>query len=393
MKKALYFLIFLLFYTLFSCEKPDLSSLPSMKIYDDKNGNKSFHPLSIAKSPTSEGYLVLSAFDGWRIQLMKIDNNGEFEWNVELPNNYINASPELIVMQNEAYLVCMDQIGLFTRLLKIDELNKAVMEVSSFESILYPVYAHYTGQHLMILNCPLSSQVMGVHQVSSTLDTTDQRTYLNINANVEDYVLKHAMHTGKRWPIFIKATPDQQNYIVNGFYNYSFSTVFLGSDLSFQGVYNGPGFGVGISALLPFGIGDFAVARQLNQNVFYNSKAPLMPTNIAMASSIEAQGNAELDTESPTLIKNLTIKGEVYRAFLSSTRSQQLLLSLYDQNGELKGTKYIGKSVPIKACDMIQTPYSELLILAQVRIMGSYNRISTIKLSKSNLEAMLEDGK
>jgi hypothetical protein len=67
-------------------------------------------------------------------------------------------------------------------------------------------------------------------------------------------------------------------------------------------------------------------------------------------------------------------------------------LSLYDQNGELRGTKYIGKSVPIKACDMIQTPYSELLILAQIRIMGSYNRISTIKLSKSNLEALLEDG-
>jgi len=41
---------------------------------------------------------------------------------------------------------------------------------------------------------------------------------------------------------------------------------------------------------------------------------------------------------------------------------------------------------------MIQTPYSELLILAQVRIMGSYNRISTIKLSKSNLEDLLEDG-
>ena len=71
-----------------------------MKIYDDKNGNKSFEPLSIAKSPTSYCYIVLSAFDGWRIQLMKIDNDGEFQWNLELPNKYINASPELIIMQN-----------------------------------------------------------------------------------------------------------------------------------------------------------------------------------------------------------------------------------------------------------------------------------------------------
>lgn len=389
MKSALVSFLMLGLGLLFSCEKPDLTSLPSLKIYDDQNGNKSFHPLSIVKSPSTPGYLCLSSYDGWRIQIMKIDQDGEFEWNVELPENYINPSPELMVVQNEVYLVCMDNIGLYTRLLKVDEVNKTVFNVSAFESILYPVYAHYTGQNIMILNCPLSWQVTGVHQVSANLDTTDQQAYLPINANVDDYILKHAMHTGKRWPIFIKATPDQQNYVVNAFYNYSFSTVFLGADLSFKGVYNGPGYDVGISALLPFGSGDYAVARNLNQNVFYNAKAPLGPNIVAMASSIEAQGNAELDDLNPTLIKSMTIRGENYRAFLSSTRSQQLLLSLYDQNGTLKATKYIGKSVPIKACDFILTPNAELLILAEVRVMGSYNRIATVKLSKRNVEDLL----
>jgi hypothetical protein len=39
---------------------------------------------------------------------------------------------------------------------------------------------------------------------------------------------------------------------------------------------------------------------------------------------------------------------------------------------------------------MAFTPYGELLMLVRVRIMGSYNRIGSIKLSKSNLEKLVE---
>jgi predicted ATPase with chaperone activity len=49
-------------------------------------------------SESNDGYIVVSAYDGWRIQLMKIDNTGEFVWNYELPSNYVNAVPNLIKM-------------------------------------------------------------------------------------------------------------------------------------------------------------------------------------------------------------------------------------------------------------------------------------------------------
>ena len=46
-------------------------------------------------------------------------------------------------------------------------------------------------------------------------------------------------------------------------------------------------------------------------------------------------------------------------------------------------------TVGTAAGHLIQTPYGELLILTQVRVMGSYNRIGTIKLSKANLESLV----
>jgi len=85
----------------------------------------------------------------------------------------------------------------------------------------------------------------------------------------------------------------------------------------------------------------------------------------------------------------LTIKGVTYRAYVASTHSNQLSLKLYYESGKKIAGTYLSKNIPIKACDMIQTPYGELLILTQVRVMGSYNRIGAIKLSKANLEALV----
>lgn len=380
---------FVFLFLIASCEKKDTSSLPFVKIYDDQNGNRSFTPLSIIKSTQDHGYLVLSAFDGWRIHLMKIDKDGVFKWNLELPESYVNAVPSLVNINEQLYLVCMDPIELNTRILRIDESNHSVVQVSTLEEVSYPVYAHYNGTQLYLMSCPLSSQMMGIHQVSTALDTVTQVGALTIGMNVDDYLLKHAMHTGKQWPFFIKSTPEKDRFVVNGFYNYSFSTVFLDNQLQFTGVYNGAAMDGGINQIEPEGGNEYALSRVSGEYLFFNSKVSLDPTAIAMATSIEAQGDAELNHENPVLIKELTIKGLKYRAFLASTHSNQLSLKIFDESGEKVAGTYLSKNIPIKACDMIQTPYGELLILTQMRVMGSYNRIGTIKLSKVNLEDLV----
>ena len=378
-----------LFFLLLACEKKDMTSLPFVKIYDDQNGNRSFTPLSIIKSSQDYGYIVLSAFDGWRIQLMKIDKDGVFSWNLELPDSYVNAVPSLVNINDQLYLVCMDPIELNTRILRIDETNQTVVPVSTLEEVSYPVHAYYNGNNLYLMSCPLSSQMMGIHEVSTALDTVIRVGALGIGMNVDEQLLKHVMHTGKQFPFFIKSTPEKDRFVVNGFYNYSFSTVFLDNSLQFTGVYNGAALDGGINQLEPLGSNEYGISRVSGDYVFFNPKLSLNPNAVAMATSLEAQGDAELNHEMPVLIKELSIKGTKYRAFLASTRSNQLSLKLYDETGKKIAGTYISKNIPIKASDMIQTPYGELLILTQVRVMGSYNRIGTIKLSKPNLESLV----
>lgn len=381
------FLLFVLLGFLFftSCEKKDTSSLPFVKIYDDQNGNRSFTPLSIIKSVQDNGYVVLSAVDGWKIQIMKINQWGEFQWNLFLPDNFVNAVPSLLSIDQKLYLICMDPVELDTRILRIDETNHAVVPVSTLEEVSYPVHAYHNGEHLYLMSCPLSSQMTGIHEVSDALDTVVNVSGLPISMNVDDLLLKHAMNTGKRWPFFLKSTPDHNYLMMNGFYNYSFSTVFLNTTLQFTGVYNGAALEGGINQLLPLEGNQFALSRISGEYLFFNPKVALDPNAIAMATSIDAQGDSELNHESPVLIKEITINGVKYQAFLASSRSNQLVLKLYDASGKKVAGTYLSKNIPIKACDMVQTPYGELLILTQVRVMGSYNRIGTIQLSKTNL--------
>lgn len=388
--KRIYIVCIALISLFVSCEKKDTSTLPFTKIYDDQNGNRSFQPLAIAKATLDHGYVVLSACEGWRIQLMKIDKDGAFEWNYFLPSNFVNAMPTILTIDNVLYLVCMDPVELDTRILRIDEANKMVVQTAQLEEITYPVQAHYNGEKLYVLNAPLSSQMMGVHEVSQSLDTVVKVGGLSVSTNVDDLILKHMMHTGVRWPFYIQSSPEKDLLCVNGFYNYSFSSVFLDNDLQFKGVLNGAGFDGGLLAMAPLGQQQFAFARMAGDLVLFNPSLGINPNQIAMATALEAQGDAELDPTKPILVKAITIQSVAYRALISSTRSNQLVLKLYDSSGKKVGSRYLSKNVPIKACDAIQTPYGELLILAQVRVMGSFNRIATLKLTPTNLQESIQ---
>jgi hypothetical protein len=391
MKLFLYTLLLLGSALSFSaCKKKDAQPEDSfIKIYDDQDGNKHFHPLSITTSPSNDGYIVLSAFDGWRIQLMKIDQTGEFVWNYELPSNYVNAVPNLIQSNGNNYLICMDAVGLFTYALKIDESNHTTTEVASFPNILYPTYAYQSGQHVYVQNYNRTAYKTGIHRLSSDLTSETLSADLDIFTDVEERIVEHVTFTGKRMPFFISTTPEQNYLVMNGFYNYSFSLIFLDQNLQFSGVYNGAGFNGGLAAISPSGGSQFALARFSYDNLYYNAGATLTPTTIDITESISAQGNSELDAQKPVLIKDLLIGGTSYKAFLSSTRSNQLVLSLYS-GGSLAGKKYLGKNIPLTACDFIQTEDEGLSVLVQAKIMGSFDRIGIMKLSKEQLKEIVE---
>ena len=392
MRQFIYCILFLGLSVGFSgCKKDSKPEDSFIKIYDDQNGNKHFHPLGMTTAESNDGYIVISAYDGWRIQLMKIDNTGEFVWNYELPSNYVNAVPGLIKMNGQNYLVCMDAVGLFTYILKIDEAAHTTTEISSFSNVLYPTAAYNSGQNMYIQNYDRLSYKTGIHRLSGDMSAIEQSGSVDIFTDVEERIVNHVTYNGNRIPFFVRSTPEQDYIVMNGFYNYSFSMIFLNPDLSFAGAYNGAGFNGGLSALSPLGASRFALARFSYDNLYYNPGVALNPTAIDIAESIPAQGNSELASEKPVLIRDISISDKAYKVYLSSTRSNQLLVSVYDPaTGGLVGKKYFGKNVPITACDLIQTEDEGLNILVQVKIMGNLDRIGLIKLSKAEAEAIVD---
>ena len=393
MKRIIYSLLILgLTLSVAGCKKNDAEPEDLfIKVYDDPNGNKHFHPLSITSSEAEDGYIVVSAFDSWRIQIMKVNLAGEFQWKYELPANFVNAVPSIIKKNGQNFIVCMDAVGLFTYVLKIDEATQTTTQVSSFSDVLYPTYVYNSGQHIYLQNYDRMSFVTGIHELSGDLSSLTQSNSLNIFTDVEDRIVNHVTYNGDRIPFFISTTQSQNYIVMNGFYNYSFSMIFLNPDLSFAGVYNGEGFNGGATAISPVSGNQFSLARFSYDNLYFNANAALTPTTIDITSSIPAQGQSELDPGKPVLIKDLTIGGTTYKAYLSSTRSNQLLLSIYESGGgTLVGKKYLGQNTPIVASDFIQTSDNGLNILVQAKIMGSIDRIGLIKLSKEQLEAIID---
>src|SRR5690554_1102187 len=387
-----YMILFLLLlgFVLSGCKdkyKPEESFI---KVYDNKDGNKNYFPLSIQRT-SDDGYLILSAYNGWNIHLLKTDKMGEFLWEFNLPSKYVNAIPNLIQRDDALYFVCMDAIGLFTYIMQVDEGGRQAIESHTFNQIQYPMYVFDNEDKVYIQNYNRTTYETGVIELNSGMNQIQNFGGVKIFTDVEDKVVDHLNYTGKRFPFFINVTPENNYVVINGFNNYSFSTVFLDANLNFSGVYNGNAFDGGLNAILPLGGNNFSLGRFSFSNMYFNPNATLSPTTVDITESIPAQGKSELDAQSPVLIKNMSINGLNYVVYLATTKSNQLMLSFYEKgSSDPKAIKYIGQSVPLKASDFIMTKDEGLIILAQTTVMGSFNRIGTIKLSKEELEATVE---
>lgn len=366
--------------------KPEESFI---KVYDDQNLNRDYFPLSI-KRTSDNGYLILSAYNNSSIHLLKADEVGNFLWETDLPSNYINAIPNLIERNGDLYFVCMDALSFFSYMMKVDESSQIAIQFQVFQDIQYPLAVADNQNSVYIQNYERLTFETGVFKLNSTLDQIQNSGYVDINVDVEDKVFNHLNYSGERFPFFISSTPEADYLVVNGFHNYSFSAFFMDDSLEFSGVYSGAAFDGSLNAILPLGGNQFSLARYSFSDLYLNPNATLDPTTIDIAESIPATWNSELDVDSPILIRTVSINASEYAVYLATTKSNQLVLNFYVKGtNELAGSKYLGESVPLKACDFSETADGGMMILAQVTMMSSFNRIATIKLSKEELESLV----
>ncbi|MFK7785212.1 MAG: hypothetical protein AB8B56_08850 [Crocinitomicaceae bacterium] len=361
-----------------------------IKVYDHSDINRNYFPLGMTTT-SDNGYLIMSAYDGNRIHLLKTNELGDFLWEYDLPEQFTSAIPNLIEKNGTVYFMCMDAVGLFTYVMQVDEGAQNASVYQPFSSILYPLAWTDNGNSVYIQNYERNILSTGVYELNGTLDQVVDSADLEIYVDVELEIIDHLNYTGKRFPFFITTTPESDYIVFNGFNNYSFSSVFLDASMDFSGVYSGAAFDGGLNAMLPLGGNQFALSRFSFSDIYTNPNVSLSPTALDVAESIPSVWASELDSEAPILIKNLSVNGTEYAAYLATTKSNQLVLSLYSKTtGELAASKYIGESVPMQGCDFLETPDGGLMILTQATVMSSFNRIATIKLSKEELELLLD---
>lgn len=373
-----------------ACKKEVKPEDAFIKVYNEQGGNTIYHPLSIRKTP-DQGYLLLSAFDGWKIQLMKIDKLGDFEWKYNLPDTYVNAVPSIVVRGGNFYFVCMDQVGLHTKVMQINIAAKNVSEVQQFPYMQYPTALYASEHSVFVQNYNRSSYQTEIYKLNETLTDTLLSGKVDVLDNVEERLVDHIMYTGKRMPFFISETPETDHVLMSGFYKYSFSLVFMDENLDFTGVYNGSNYNGGMNAILPLGNSNYALARYSYSNLYFNPRTFIDPTAISMGESIGASGIPEIDASKPVVIKSLNLDGKQLVATISSTQNNQVLLQFYDsKTGDLKGKKYVGQNIPFTVADAVTSNSGDLILLVQATIMGGYKRIATIKIDQEQINQTIE---
>lgn len=390
--KNTHFLLIVAFMSsiLFSCKKDDFKEEETyIKVYGELDGNKKFVPLAIQQTADG-GSLMLSAVNGWNIFLMKTDALGEVVWKTDVDAPYVSATPNLIAANGSYYFVCMDQVGLFSYLMKVDESTGATEVVKTANSIIYPTYAYYDGVNLFIQNYNRVSNETGIHKISSDFQSIEQSNYIDVMTSVLNEMVNHTTFSGRRFPFFIQSNPERTNLVMSCFYNYSFSLVMMDQNLDMTGVYNGAAYQGGVNAALSLGGNAFAIAKFSNENQYFTANTTLDFNTIGITANIPANGYSELDNSKPVVVKDLPVDGNSTVCMIATTRTNQLLMQVFDKaSGSLLGTKYLGKNTPLSIGDFTVTADGGALLLVQMRVMGGPTRLATIKLSKKQLDDVI----
>ena len=363
------------------------------KVYNNDNYSDAFIPISITQTADS-GYLILGGKEVTDTQflsayLIKVNSEGEFQWERTPSENYTNPLSGLTVSGTNYQFFCMDKLNLGTYLVQVDDVTGSFSEIGYLSALQYPLAA---------------AQVNGGGFVVQGYNREDQKTVLaRLNANavavwqeeydtfedVEEDIVKHLIRTSRPLP-FMTGTVGSRFYF-NGFYNYSFSMAFVNAaDGSLTGVINGPGVEDAISAATQLSGSQLAMARYS----FLENK--IIPNYQVDVNGIEVTGDLdgfqfdELSQQAKFQIKKVSSAGKSTVIYGTETKNGQILLLAYDQANEtLLGSRYLGFGQPYQMADFSTTKDGGLIVLGSTFITGRFARLALFKLSKTDLEMLV----
>lgn len=398
--------VFLLSILFFSCDigdnKVDLLD-PFVRIYDREAFNSSYSPIDI-KQTADGGYLILGETPNpdsnlRAIYLMRIDQEGNFVSDQVFDTQFVQPVGELLLIGGNYHFLCMHSVSLDVHIVTVapDGSTSAPVPVRDAEgnALFYPLSAALDRDNATILLQSFDNEEKEtVFSRINTTGTASQTRRLTIGAGpeVEEPIIDHFTRSGKQFPFMSGFTSDGR-YFFNGFYNFTFSLVFI--DLASEaapGVLQGVGDEAGISSALHINGNTFATSRfSFGQNYIL----PQVEINVSSedpGSSEDLSGNPfpELPTDAKVILKRVQVGGQNYLIYATDTKGKQILLLAYNEStGELMNTKRLGFSIPYEVAGFTSTADGGLAVVGTAFVADRFPRVCLFKLSLDDVTELV----
>lgn len=384
-----------LFITSCSEEEAPLSE-SFFKIYDDSNFDLSYDPIDVVE--TVDGFVILtgteisnSDFDG--IQLIKLDQEGNFVEESEI-DEYVAAAGEIYLNPSDSniYFFALEPVTPEAVLLSVDtDLN--VTQTTLLSGLGYPLSSSPLNDGTLLLqsydNLNTVTEISNIGLDGSFLGGNSY----SIGPGSEVDILEHFLEASDRPLPFFCGEYSTGNYFFNGFYNYSFSTVFTNFSDDPNGVLQGQNANAGLRAALTLSNGDFAIAGYQYDENFQIPSITLNTGGIGSSEALYEQvGNmAEIKPYTSAKIVNYSGSAGEYTVFASETKGNQIVLHFYNStSGTIDGIQFVGFLNPFTFSSIKVTSDEALLILGTTFVAGRFERIVLNKISKVEIRDLLK---
>ncbi len=382
---------------LFSCTEesnPELEKEKFTTVFDHSDYSAVFHPVDFRQTADGD-YLVLaereipgSNFRG--TYLLKAGATGNFVSDITLAH-LANPVGDLMAIGSAFYFLTLDTLSLRGQLVKVDPHLREVT-TTALAGVGFPSAACADGDAFLALsyNHVDKTSVVSRHDVSGNIVKGPVQFGIGTGDAVEEPIMNHILHTGKRFPFQIGKVSDAL-YFFNGFENYSFSLVFTDMEDGASGVVHGQQDDGGFSEVVSLGNGRFAASRFDFGRNYFMPGVSLQTNGPSISAYLGGFTLPELVPDAPVSILRTTIGSRNMLIYASDTRSKQIGLFFYDEaTSEFVGSRYLGFSNPFEVTSIIRTSDDGLAVCGTTWLAGRFPRICIFKLSADELNQQID---
>lgn len=354
-----------------------------IKIYNDEFFERSYIPMDIIQAGDN-GYFILSAFDSWNTYILRVDEQGEYLWDYQLPENLVNPIKGLYYQDSAFYFFCMDDLSLASVLMKATDQSQQADVERNYGNIIYPLHSSKVSDGFLLQSYDRESYSTKLSKLSTNFTVQWEEKY-EVEQDIEESIVSHLTRIGDRLPFFTGQAGNR--YFLNGYYNYSMSMLFVNTaDGTQTGVINGFRSKSAISAANYIDGNSFALSRFDFGENFIIPRIDINTAGTGISSDLAGNIHPEITSNAMVHSEIIDVNGKEVVLFATSTKGTQILLYAYDPlNGSLIGTHHLGRLNPYEAISFVATEDGGLAVLGNTFVNGRFSRITLIKLSEKQL--------